>query len=75
MSAVDLPVNVLIWPGGPTVPELASVGVARVSVGGALSLVALGALAGAARELLEHGTHDFWSLAEKGGVFRDAAFD
>ncbi len=75
VSAVDLPVNVLIWPGGPTVPELASVGVARVSVGGALSLVALGALAGAARELLEHGTHDFWSLAGEGRRVRDAAFD
>ncbi len=74
VSVVDLPVNVLIWPGGPTVAELASAGVARISVGGALNLVALGALAGAARELLEHGTHDFWRLAGEGRRVRDVAF-
>ncbi|MBX2797788.1 MAG: isocitrate lyase/phosphoenolpyruvate mutase family protein [Myxococcales bacterium] len=33
VAALEAPVNVLALPGGPTVEELASVGVARVSVG------------------------------------------
>jgi 2-methylisocitrate lyase-like PEP mutase family enzyme len=56
---VDRPVNVLVLPGGPTVPELAGVGVARISVGGALAWVAMGAAARAARELLGPGTTEF----------------
>jgi 2-methylisocitrate lyase-like PEP mutase family enzyme len=74
VSAVDVPVNVLILPGGPTIAELASVGVARISVGGAFSLVALGAVTDAARELLEHGTHSFWETAKRGRKKRDEAF-
>ena len=74
VSAVDRPVNVLIFPGGPTVGELASVGVARISVGGAFSLVALGSVARAARELLEEGTHSFWKAAGLGRKESDAAF-
>ena len=42
VSSVDRPVNVLAWPGGPSVSELASVGVSRVSVGGAFAAAALG---------------------------------
>ena len=61
VEAVDAPVNVLCRPGAPTVPELASVGVARVSVGGGFYFVALGALARAAREWREQGTHEFWN--------------
>jgi 2-methylisocitrate lyase-like PEP mutase family enzyme len=74
VASVDVPVNVLILPGGPTIEELASVGVARVSVGGAFSLVALGAVANAARELLEHGSHGFWDTAKHGRNARDEAF-
>jgi 2-methylisocitrate lyase-like PEP mutase family enzyme len=74
VASVDVPVNVLILPGGPTIEELASVGVARVSVGGAFSLVALGAVANAARELLEHGSHGFWDTAKRGRNARDEAF-
>lgn len=74
VSSVDLPVNVLILPGGPTIPELASAGVGRVSVGGAFSLVGLGAVADAARELLESGTHEFWATALGGRRARDTAF-
>ncbi len=74
VSAVDLPVNVLILPGGPTVPELASWGVARVSVGGGLNLVALGAVTNAARELLESGKHGFWEEAKAGRRAASAAF-
>jgi 2-methylisocitrate lyase-like PEP mutase family enzyme len=54
-----LPVNVLALPGGPAVRELASVGVRRVSTGGALAWAAYGALVSAGRELLESGTSDY----------------
>jgi 2-methylisocitrate lyase-like PEP mutase family enzyme len=70
VASVDRPVNVLAFPGAPTVAELAAAGVARVSVGGAFSLVALGALVRAGRELLERGTYSFLELAADG---RDAA--
>ncbi len=56
VRAVDRPLNVLAGPGGPTVPELAAAGVARISVGGSFSYVAVAAVATAARELLEQGT-------------------
>jgi 2-methylisocitrate lyase-like PEP mutase family enzyme len=63
VAAVDAPVNVLCMPGGPTVAELASVGVARISVGSAFFNVAMGAVAEAAREWREQGTHAFWKGA------------
>jgi 2-methylisocitrate lyase-like PEP mutase family enzyme len=59
VRAVDRPVNVLLLPGGPTVGALGEAGVRRISVGGALSYVAAGAVASAARELLEDGTTSF----------------
>ena len=74
VQSVDVPVNVLLVPGGPTVPELASVGVARVSVGGAFHLVSLAATARAARELLDAGTHAFWDEAIEGIKARKRAF-
>ena len=73
VNAVDRPVNVLLLPNGPTVGELASVGVKRVSLGGALSAVATGAACAAAREVLEQGTHSFWGVAADGRrAVRDA---
>jgi 2-methylisocitrate lyase-like PEP mutase family enzyme len=63
VSAVDAPVNVLCMPGGPDVAALASVGVARISVGSAFFNAAMGALAEAAREWREQGTHTFWQQA------------
>jgi 2-methylisocitrate lyase-like PEP mutase family enzyme len=54
-----LPVNVLALRGGPAVRELASVGVRRVSTGGALAWAAYGALVSAGRELLESGTSGY----------------
>jgi 2-methylisocitrate lyase-like PEP mutase family enzyme len=62
-SSIDRPVNALILPGGPTSSELFGVGVRRVSVGGAISFAAQAACVEAARELLEEGTHEFWSKA------------
>jgi 2-methylisocitrate lyase-like PEP mutase family enzyme len=56
VEAVGVPVNVLALPHGPSVAELASVGVRRVSTGGAVARAAYGALLAAAQELREHGT-------------------
>jgi 2-methylisocitrate lyase-like PEP mutase family enzyme len=55
-SAVDAPVNILMRPGVPPVPELAAAGVRRVSTGGGLAWAAYGAMVEAARELLGPGT-------------------
>lgn len=49
------PVNVLLLPGGPSVAQLAEVGVRRVSLGSALSTVAFGAVVRAARAVLDDG--------------------
>jgi len=56
VQAVGAPVNVLALPHGPSVAELASVGVRRVSTGGALAGAAYGALVAAAEELRTAGT-------------------
>lgn len=59
VTEVRRPVNVLALRGGPSVAELGSVGVRRVSVGGALAFAAYGALHRAASELLDAGTSDY----------------
>ena len=74
VDAVDVPVNVLVLPGVPALGELAQLGVARVSVGSGFALAAYGALAAAARELLEQGTYRYWELAAAASTLR-AAFD
>lgn len=58
VTATAVPVNVLLWPGGPTVGQLASVGVRRVSVGGTLARIAHGAVVQAAQQLLAEGAID-----------------
>lgn len=73
VGEVSAPVNVLLLPDGPTVGELREIGVRRISTGGSLAFAAYGALAAAARELLERGTTDFIA----GGLTdeeREAAF-
>jgi 2-methylisocitrate lyase-like PEP mutase family enzyme len=74
VESVDLPVNVLAVPGAPPVAALAELGVRRVSVGGAFAYVAMGALVGAARELLEEGTYGFWEAAGPGIKAAKSAF-
>ncbi len=74
VAAVDRPVNVLARPGGPTVAQLASVGVRRVSVGGAFAYAALGALVGAATEFLQAGTYGFAEAAAVGAAAARRAF-
>ena len=53
------PVNVLATMNGPSVGDLAEVGVRRVSTGGSLAAASLGALVRAAGELLEAGTSTY----------------
>jgi 2-methylisocitrate lyase-like PEP mutase family enzyme len=74
VEAVGLPVNVLARPGGPSVAQLASAGVRRVSVGGAFAFAALGAVVEAARELRGDGTYGFWERAKVGGKAAREAF-
>jgi len=61
VRSVDRPVNVLAGMQGVhfDLAELSRVGVRRVSVGGALTRVALGAFLRAAREMKQHGTFTF----------------
>ena len=58
-DAVGAPMNVLALPNGPTLSELASAGVRRVSTGSALAACAYQALMDAAHELLNEGTSHF----------------
>jgi 2-methylisocitrate lyase-like PEP mutase family enzyme len=74
VESVRRPVNVLARPGVPPVAELGRLGVRRVSVGGGFALVAYGALAAAARELLEEGTYGYWATAGQAAALR-GAFD
>lgn len=52
------PINVLVWSPGFTVPQLAALGVRRISVGGALAKVAWSAAMHSARHILETGTFE-----------------
>ncbi len=74
VGSVDLPVNVLVLPGMPSVSELREAGVSRISVGGAFAYAALGAAAAAGRELLEEGTYGYWETAANGAKAARGAF-
>src|SRR3954471_8203924 len=74
VSSVDLPVNVLVLPGMPSVSELAEAGVSRISVGGAFAYAALGAAAAAGNELLNSGTYGYWETAAQGAKAAVEAF-
>ena len=74
VEAVGVPVNVLALPGGPTVGELAAVGVRRVSTGSLLAGAAYGALVAGARELLATGTSRYAEGGLSGAAVK-AAFD
>jgi len=74
VRSVDRPVNVLALPGAPEVAELAAIGVARISVGGAFAYVALDAVASAARELRDNGTYGYLDQSAPGRRAATAAF-
>ncbi len=56
-EAVRCPLNILAGPGSPSIPELAKLGVARVSVGSAPVRATLGLLRRMAGELRTSGTY------------------
>jgi 2-methylisocitrate lyase-like PEP mutase family enzyme len=73
VDAVGAPVNVLALRNGPTVPQLAEIGVRRVSTGGSLAWAAYGALVEAAAELRDNGSSTYLDRALPRPL-RDAAF-
>jgi 2-methylisocitrate lyase-like PEP mutase family enzyme len=67
VEAVEAPVNVLALVGGPSTADLATVGVRRVSTGGALARAAYGTLLAAGRELHGEGTSSYAKAAPSSG--------
>ncbi len=53
-----LPLNIMVWTGAPSVAQLAALGVARISLGGAIAEAAYGLADRAAREMFTSGTYD-----------------
>jgi 2-methylisocitrate lyase-like PEP mutase family enzyme len=74
VESVDRPVSVLALRGVPSIPELAALGVARVSVGGAFAFAALGGLREAAEELRDRGTYEYLERTALGSQAARAAF-
>jgi 2-methylisocitrate lyase-like PEP mutase family enzyme len=58
LAAGPLPLAVMVWAGAPTVPQLASAGAVRISLGSAVAQAAYEVAARATRELLVDGTYD-----------------
>jgi 2-methylisocitrate lyase-like PEP mutase family enzyme len=75
VQSVDRPVNVLARRGAPPVSELAALGVARISVGGAFAFAAIAALREAAEELRDQGTYGFADRAGIGVQTARSAFE
>jgi 2-methylisocitrate lyase-like PEP mutase family enzyme len=65
---VKCPVNILVGPGSPTIPELQTLGVARVSVGSSVMCATLGLVKRIAEELRGSGTY---STLEGGIAYAD----
>jgi 2-methylisocitrate lyase-like PEP mutase family enzyme len=57
VAKLPAPVNVLVWPGAPTVAELAGLGVARVSLGSGVAEAAYAVMRRATLEALASGTY------------------
>lgn len=58
VAGVEGPLNVMAWPGAPSVAEFAALGVARISVGAGIAQAAHALVRRAARELLTEGTYE-----------------
>ena len=63
------PVNIMAGPASPDIQTLGRLGVARVSLGPALALAALGAMKTALLEVLQHGTY---TALDRGYTFAEA---
>jgi len=72
-ASVSKPVSVVMGfnTGSFSVAELADMGVKRISIGAALSRVALGAVLRAGREMKDHGTFDFARDTVQYGEFNE----
>jgi 2-methylisocitrate lyase-like PEP mutase family enzyme len=70
VPALEGPLNLLAFPGIPTIPELERLGVARLSVGTRLTLSAMSALKKTVAELLSTGTYE--SMLEATTTYADA---
>ena len=57
VKALDGPLNILVSPGCPLIPELEKIGVARASVGSALTRAMLGLVRRIGKELMESGSY------------------
>jgi 2-methylisocitrate lyase-like PEP mutase family enzyme len=57
VKAVDAPLNILVTPGCPSIPELQKLGVARASIGSGVMRATLGLVRRIGKELLETGTY------------------
>jgi 2-methylisocitrate lyase-like PEP mutase family enzyme len=68
-KAVDAPLNILLWPGCPSLGELEKLGVARASAGSAVMRATLGLVQRIGKELKEKGTYE--SLFESAVPFAD----
>jgi 2-methylisocitrate lyase-like PEP mutase family enzyme len=73
-EAVNLPLNILVWPGLAPVDELKAAGVRRVSAGSGTARAALGALKAATKEMLEAGRYDAMSKSAEGLQNMNALF-
>ncbi|HEV8065678.1 MAG TPA: isocitrate lyase/phosphoenolpyruvate mutase family protein [Acidimicrobiales bacterium] len=73
-TEIGLPVNVLLRPNGPSVAELAELGVARTSVGGSFAFLAYAGLVEAATALLERQSTDWYGAVAEGGRAARTAF-
>ena len=74
LGEVDRPVNVLLLPDGPQVAELAELGVARISIGGAFAYAAINGLVEAAEEFRDQGTTGYSRRSQLGREAARAAF-
>jgi 2-methylisocitrate lyase-like PEP mutase family enzyme len=68
VEEVGAPVNVLLMPGGPSVTQLADVGVRRISIGSSLARIAYGALVSAAEHLQSSGVMEIDAPYLKGDL-------
>jgi 2-methylisocitrate lyase-like PEP mutase family enzyme len=58
VDGIEAPLNVLTGPGAPPIPQLAAVGVARISLGSSIASAAYGLVQRAAREAFTAGTYE-----------------
>ena len=57
VKAVDAPLNILVSPGCPSIPELEALGVRRASIGSGVMRATLALVRRIGKELMERGTY------------------